>query len=128
MVHTTNCSQTGRVNKSGLVRKRVEGDHYKMRTSSLTEKQRRIVEGRARENGFSCYFCRSSDPESRRVAEPEMGGFVSVVVECASCGDGTSVVRFSAEETGELLKLDHSKNMRDFPEADGGGRAPRGYQ
>lgn len=55
-----------------------------------------------------------------------MGGFMVVVVECASCGNGSSQVRFSAEEVAEVLELNHGKNMHRLSETGGGSQAPRG--
>lgn len=98
-----------------------------MRLSSLSEQQRRIVEERAREDGFSCYFCGSTEPNSSRKGKARLGGFMTVVVKCATCGDDSSIVHFSAEDVAGLLKLDHRRNIRRLSETDGSGRAPRGY-
>lgn len=96
-----------------------------MRVSWLNQQQRLIVEERARAEGFCCYFCQSPEPAARSEGEAAMGGSVQVVVECAECGDGTGIVRFSAQEVEDLLSLDHNLNLPYFPEADGSGRAPR---
>lgn len=85
----------------------------------LTSRQRRLVEQRASEKGFTCYFCGSSDSEAPSFADSGLGGYINVIMECADCGEGTQKVSFTGEEARTVLRVDHQRNIRDFPEADG---------
>ncbi len=99
-----------------------------MRVTLLSIGQQRIAEEIAREWNVSCRSCGSSDLVSDTVARPLLGGSVKIDMVCADCGHDPSVIlSLSAEEVEQRPQLDHNRQLPDFPEADGIGRAPTGY-
>jgi hypothetical protein len=94
-----------------------------MITTSLSREQRRAVEKIAQEHVQPCYFCRSTVWRSPYATEPGTGAF-TLVLRCASCGNGSRKMTLSTEEAERRLNLRHDRRHW-LGQTEGSGRLGR---